>query len=270
MKSNTSTNKLTFIDRLKRKWKRMTRQRARSSFAKAEKQLGQQQFVAELQTCHDVGAIVGSIGDYNSRRSLEAGKVVRDSNRVLLFEYVLSIVKNCQEGDYAEVGTYRGLTSSLVWARMADNCSLHCFDTFEGFAEIDLKNEKSDIDTESEKRKFKNTSIDQVTKTIAGGPNPNLFLHKGYFPETFVGFENAKFRFVHLDVDLYDPIVSGLEIFWPKLVPGGAVLVHDYLSPQYPGVKDAVDSYFEPLGITPVPWCDRLGTALILKNTKDG
>jgi O-methyltransferase len=33
---------------------------------------------------------------------------------------------------------------------------------------------------------------------------------------------------VLLDADLFAPIKAGLELFWPRLVPGGLILVHDY------------------------------------------
>ncbi len=85
------------------------------------------------------------------------------------------------------------------------------------------------------------------------------------FPETFEGLEERTFRFVHLDCDLYQPIKEGLEIFWPRLVEGGAVLVHDYFSSRYLRAGEAVDELFLPRKITPVPMQDRDGTAVVFK-----
>ena len=49
-----------------------------------------------------------------------------------------------------------------------------------------------------------------------------------------------------------------------RLVPGGIILAHDYLH-GFPGVHKAVHEFFDPLGIVPVPWPDRVGTAVITK-----
>ena len=40
--------------------------------------------------------------------------------------------------------------------------------------------------------------------------------------------EDMVFALVHLDCDLYAPMRAGLEFFYPKLVPGGFMIIHDY------------------------------------------
>ena len=65
---------------------------------------------------------------------------------------------------------------------------------------------------------------------------------KGYFPETTVGIEEA-FCFVNLDFDLYNPTYAGLEYFYPRMSKGGVILIHDYFSVGWTGVKQAVDEF---------------------------
>ena len=40
--------------------------------------------------------------------------------------------------------------------------------------------------------------------------------------------DDTRFCFVHLDVDLYSSTKQCLEYFFPRLVPGGILLSHDY------------------------------------------
>jgi O-methyltransferase len=60
------------------------------------------------------------------------------------------------------------------------------------------------------------------------------------------------------------PPRPALSLFWPRLVPGGVILAHHYLS-AFPGVRRAVHEFCDPLGIVLVPWPDRVGTAVIHK-----
>ncbi len=248
--------------------------RIRSGVLRARQRLGERLLdldetavLSQLRTTGDVSGLCREALEYNRARSAEARNLICDSNRVLLFRYALDTVARCREGDYADVGTYRGMTASLIWKRLADGCDLHCFDTFEGFDDDDLRQEES-LDRRSEAARFTDTSLEHVAQAVTGGQegHPRLKLHKGHFPETFSGLEPKRFRFVHLDMDLEKPIRDGLEVFWPRLVPGGVLLVHDYLSPQYPGVKKAVDEYFQSVGTVVLPWCDRLGTAVAVRS----
>ena len=72
-------------------------------------------------------------------------------------------------------------------------------------------------------------------------------IKKGYFPETAIGVED-KFVFVMLDMDLYQPMLAGLEFFYDKMVPGGVMLLHDYFHEELPGVKCAVEEYERRVG----------------------
>ena len=74
---------------------------------------------------------------------------------------------------------------------------------------------------------------------IARSKMPNIEqceFHKGYFPETAKGIED-KFCFVNLDMDLYQPMLAGLEFFMQRMTAGGVILLHDYFHPDLSGVK---------------------------------
>lgn len=108
--------------------------------------------------------------------------------------------------------------------RLSPDTQYFLFDTFEGFPTEDL--EKGD---ENDPR-FSDTSVENVLKNI--GNHNNIIVKKGYVPDTLNGLENEIFSFVLLDLDLYNPTVSSLEFFYPRLTKGGYLIVHDYNNPE--------------------------------------
>ena len=74
------------------------------------------------------------------------------------------------------------------------------------------------------------------------------------------------FALVSLDPDLYEPTLEGLRYFYPRLAPGGRILIHDYTSCQFEGVKMAVDEYCRAHELFVVPLMDLHGTAVLVKS----
>ena len=99
----------------------------------------------------------------------------------------------------------------------------------------------------------------------------NCVIKNGYFPETAEGLEDETFAFVSLDPDLYAPVLSGLEFFYPRLSGGGVIVVHDYDNKQFEGVRRAVFEFEQELlsrGEGPlalVPLGDLHGSCVIIK-----
>jgi O-methyltransferase len=124
-------------------------------------------------------------------------------------------------GAFAEIGVYRGVTSSFIH-RQAPTRKFYLFDTFEGFASQDLE---SGPDT-----RFKDTSQEAVAQFL--GHSPSIEFRKGYFPSTAAGLEGERFSLVILDVDLYAPALEVFRFFYPRLEPGGYFFLHDFNSPE--------------------------------------
>ncbi len=76
---------------------------------------------------------------------------------------------------------------------------------------------------------------------------------------------DKKFAFVHIDVDLYEPTLAGLNWFYERLNPGGYIFVHDYNNQRYLGVKSAVDSFVQATRATCVPLPDFAGSVIVAK-----
>jgi O-methyltransferase len=135
-------------------------------------------------------------------------------------------------GAYAEVGVFRGASAKMI-CEAKGKTPLHLFDTFEG-----LPNEVSDRDGRFRKGLFI-ASEQKVRQRLA--KYPNVTIYPGYFPDTAMPIKDLKFSLVHLDVDLYSSTKSALEFFYPRMLPGGRILSHDY--GQCEGVWTAFDEF---------------------------
>jgi O-methyltransferase len=124
-------------------------------------------------------------------------------------------------GAFAEIGVYRGVTSSFIH-RQAPARKFYLFDTFEGFASQDLE---SGPDT-----RFQDTSQEAVAQFL--GNSPSIEFRKGYFPATAAGLEAERFSLVMLDVDLYAPALEVFRFFYPRLEAGAFFFMHDFNSPE--------------------------------------
>jgi hypothetical protein len=136
-------------------------------------------------------------------------------------------------GDIAEVGVFRGGTARVICEAKGSR-QLHLFDTFEGLPE------PGKLDEAFRKGQFA-CSLNDVRAFLNGCSG--VHFHKGYFPAaTGNAVKNARFSFVHLDVDLYESTKGALEFFYPRMPPGAIVISHDYV--EFPGVRSAFDEFF--------------------------
>jgi hypothetical protein len=149
------------------------------------------------------------------------------------------------EMEAAEVGTYRGGTTyfiaSVHKALGLPLKEIHCFDTFEGHSGKDI-NEKSDS-YQHKSGMFNDVSFSDVREYLSAFDRVRA--HQGRFQDTCHEIQGRKFGFVHLDVDLYEPIYFGLNFFDKHLVRGGVIVVDDYGTRSCPGVIKAVEEFMQ-------------------------
>lgn len=184
-----------------------------------------------------------------------------NTRRDMIILFLRTVIENKIDGDFAELGVYKGLTAKLIH-KYAPDRKIHLFDTFSGFntkgSEMEMK--KTGLEVKSDQ--FSDTNVESVKNFIQ--PNENLFIYKGYFPENLPkDFSKIKFAFVHLDADLYDPTMEGLKNFYNKITSGGIILIHDYNS--WIGARAAVDEFFKNKPENPIPMPDKSGSAIIIK-----
>ena len=169
------------------------------------------------------------------------------------------IIRKNIPGNIAELGVYQGDFSKILNELFPDR-KLYLFDTFGGFDQNDLLEEKklSNANTSM----FKDTSIDLVLSKMVNRDNCKII--KGYFPESTKGIED-NFAFVSLDADLYKPTYSGLNYFYKYLSHGGYIFIHDFNNVYFSGARDAVEIFCQENNINYVPIPDYNGSAIITK-----
>jgi O-methyltransferase len=92
----------------------------------------------------------------------------------------------------------------------------------------------------------------------------NCIIKKGYFPDTAKDIDEC-FAFVSINTDLYEPIYQGLCWFYPRLLRGGYIFVHDYNCIQYRGIKEAGFRFSRENNAPFFPLSDAGGSVIFMK-----
>ena len=140
----------------------------------------------------------------------------------------------------AEGGVFQGDFAKEINYCFPRN-KLYLFDTFEGFDLRDINVEQRNSFSAENVGHLSYTSEDLVLSKLPYVEQ--AVIRKGYFPESAAGLEDLRFHFVNLDFDLYNPTLEGLKFFYPRLNKGCVLLLHDYFSNVYKGVRQAVSDY---------------------------
>jgi hypothetical protein len=164
-------------------------------------------------------------------------------------------------GEFAELGVWKG-NSAAILAYYASRLGkrLFLFDTFSGFDNRDLIG----ID-HVKKVEFADTSIEYVKDTV--GHDSITTYVKGFFPASITEEVAVQtFSLVHIDCDLYEPMLAALDFFYSRMPKGGMLIMHDYSSGVWEGAKRAVDEFCRSNGEFVSLWPDKSGTAMIRKS----
>ena len=179
---------------------------------------------------------------YKDKNVVELIKKIKEEVDFAFYPYeafmVYSIAKTQadREGSFAEVGVFQGGSAKLI-CEIKKEKEFFLFDTFTGLQDV------SDVDTHfGEKHwhddEFSNTSIESVKELLSKYDNVHII--KGNFPGSGGEIIEKRFCFVHLDVDLYKSTIDALRFFFPKMVQGGIILIHDFHSD---GIQKAFEEF---------------------------
>jgi hypothetical protein len=197
------------------------------------------------------------------RRGFLSGSRANNAGDLARFHFLSlvcdQIAKEGIAGDIAELGVYKGNTAFIL-ARLARRLgrTAYLLDTFAGFSAADA----TGVDQGAQSQ-FSDTSRAAVRAKVG---EANVRFIAGHFPATASQIlPDARFCLVHLDCDLYAPFAAALGYFYPRLSPGGFLIMHDYSSLYWEGAEKAVDEFFADKPERPVPIPDKSGTAVIRK-----
>lgn len=164
-------------------------------------------------------------------------------------------------GAFAEVGVYHGHSAKVIH-HMAPARTFYLFDTFNGFEQTDLQHEPA-LDYRFTSGFFHDASPDRAKRYIDG--NENVILCPGHFPKTVKQIADTQFAFVHVDADLYKPTIEALWYFYPRLAPGGVLIVHDY-NHDWNGINKAIAEFQAEISEPLVEVPDSYGSVMFIRS----
>lgn len=178
---------------------------------------------------------------------------LRDFSRMHEFDKSLCV---------AEGGVFQGMFAAEINRYFANN-KLYLFDTFEGFDKKDVEIEANCNYSNVKENYYNETSQELVLERLSH--KENAVIRQGFFPDTTEGMPDEKYAFVNLDFDLYAPILAGLQYFYPRLDEDGVILIHDYFTEFYHGVRAAVEQYEKEIGhkLRKLPIGDGISIAIV-------
>jgi hypothetical protein len=188
----------------------------------------------------------------------ESASTAGSANIRMIFELIESTLP--LSGHVAECGVWQGSTllpTGLFLKRRAPGKRLFGFDSFQGLNETVARDVTLGGDDDERKAigGFANTSCEAVQQKVSQfGLDDVVTLVPGYFQDTLHQHAEKSFSFVHLDCVIYESYRTTLEFFYPRMVPGGIILLDEYLDPPWPGCTLAVDEFIagKPESLVPI------------------
>ena len=164
-------------------------------------------------------------------------------------------------GDLIETGVWRGGASifmrGILKARGVVDRTVWVADSFEGLPPADLAKYPKESTMPLHLAGDLRVSIEQVRENFAryGLLDEQVQFLKGWFRDTLPTAPIGALAVMRLDGDLYESTMDALVALWPKLSPGGFVIVDDYNALQC--CNDAVEDFRRQHGIVvaiqPIP-----------------
>ena len=192
--------------------------------------------------------------------------------RVLaLVRAVEHIHLNGIEGDVVECGVWRGGSMMSVARALCHlRCTrrhLHLFDTFAGMSEpTNEDGGATHARWQAQQSDQHNTwcfaSLDDVTANMeqTGYPQDRVHFVPGPVEHTLPDAAPKDIALLRLDTDWYASTKHELEHLYPRLQPGGILIIDDY--GHWPGCQQAVDEFLAlqdiPIFLAPVDYTGRI------------
>jgi predicted O-methyltransferase YrrM len=122
-----------------------------------------------------------------------------------------------------EIGCWTGQSTAVICAYLRSlphwNGRVHVIDPFEGTSDSKLPQLAKEYDIRA--------IFEHNMKML--GFEKFIEVHQGLSQDKFFLFPNNSFDFIFVDGDhKYSGVIKDLELYWPKLRPGGIMIGHDY------------------------------------------
>jgi O-methyltransferase len=150
------------------------------------------------------------------------------------------------KGDFVECGVYKGslAMSNIIYVNfnILKDRKYYLFDTFCG---VD-----KEFCSEDEYLRLKDAYPDCYEHVVKSFKKfPNVVIVKGPVPKTLSQVHINKVAYLSLDMNCALPELEAIEYFWPKLVPGGIIVLDDYGWATFENQKSVADNFAKSVGV---------------------
>ena len=166
---------------------------------------------------------------------------------------VVDVLERQVPGHLIETGVWRGGTTILMRgilrAHGIDDRTVFVADSFEGLPPPDVARYPADEGLDFHEHPVLAVSLEEVQANFEryGMLDDQVVFVKGWFKDTLPGLSDEAFAVIRLDGDLYESTMDALVNLYPRLSPGGWLIVDDF---HIPACVQAVTDYREAHGIT--------------------
>lgn len=177
-----------------------------------------------------------------------------------LRDAVRHVVATGVPGDLVECGVWRGGSAMVMAATLQElgvaDRDLYLFDTFThmplpGEHDVDVFGQHAGeyYDVASESEAFRYLSLAAVQDAVAstGFPRERTHFVQGMVEDTIPGQVPDGIALCRLDTDWYESTAHEMEHLYPRLAPGGVLIIDDY--GHFQGSRKAVDEYVAAHGL---------------------
>lgn len=176
---------------------------------------------------------------------------------------VVDVIRRNVPGDLIETGVWRGgaaiFMRGLLKALDDAERVVWAADSFQGVPKPDPARYPADKDDTFWTKTELSVPLSTVRQNFEryGLLDDQIRFLPGWFHETLADAPIERLAVLRLDGDLYESTIVALETLYPKVSPGGYVIVDDYALDT---CRHAVDDFRARAGITVEPqWIDRNG-----------
>jgi len=177
---------------------------------------------------------------------------------------VEDVIRKGVPGDLIETGVWRGgatiFMRGILKAYGITDRRVWVADSFEGLPKPDVAKYAADEGDIHHTLDFLAVTMDDVKANFAryGLLDDQVCFLKGWFKDTLPSAPIKRLAVVRLDGDMYESTMDSLSNLYPRLSPGGYLIVDDYGA--VPACRKAVEDYRQKYGIKEaIQDIDRLG-----------
>jgi len=182
------------------------------------------------------------------------------ANFVHIEELLRRVLKDGTPGDLAEFGVWHG-TTFMPMAELAriHGKRIHAVDSFAGMAQ----------ETPRDGGQFRKGALDvggsAVFRMLVKPFGGTVAVHEGFVPNVLRELADARFAFVHLDLDQYAPTLAALRFLWPRMERGGVLVCHDWFVDRDTLAAGAIRDWTLEMGVSLAGSLDESGHCWFVK-----